>query len=253
MDQLKETQFEGTFLAFLRQNDMETLMKKPLYLFFILLTIILASCSPEMVPAPVEELTVAAPAATESLAAPAEKTYSNSAFGLSFQYPADWYGPDEYISDQTLRVEIGSDVVYPYGTDRTQQTPTKNNSYSIVVQYMKANQNPVWQESYQSLANLAAGESVSDARSKLIKVGYLALGQFHGIEYIATLADTASTEPVYSRQVILFDDASNVISILGSPNNVAVPSGTPWLDVYKQIDTDNTDIFHQLVKSITIQ
>lgn len=228
-------------------------MKKTAYFLPVLFLFLLAACSPEMVPAPVEQITATAPEAVESTAAPSAKTYSNSSFGLSFQYPSDWYGPDEYISDQTLRVEVGSDVVYPYGTDRTQQTSTKNNSYTIVVQYMKANQNPVWQESYKSLAKLAPGESVSDARSKLIKVGDITLGRFHGIEYIATLADTASTEPVYSRQGILFDDSSNVLSILGSPNNVEVPSGTPWLDVYKQIDADNSDIFHQLVNSITIQ
>jgi hypothetical protein len=180
------------------------------------------------------------------------KSYANSTFGLGFRYPSSWFGPDEYVSDQNLRVEIGSDVVYPYGTDRMEQIYEVKNSYYVLIQYSKNDQNQYWKDTYQSLLNLQDGESLSDARSLVIRVRQLKLGRFEGIEYISTLSETAQTEPVYIRQVILFDEQSNVLTIMGTPNNVEIGNGAEWRDAYKMIDEANLNLFHQIVESITV-
>src|SRR5512133_1414392 len=61
------------------------------------------------------------PVSTSGNQSTAWKQYANSTFGLSFHYPAGWFGPDVYAVEQTLRLAIGSDVVYPYGTDAASQ------------------------------------------------------------------------------------------------------------------------------------
>jgi hypothetical protein len=180
------------------------------------------------------------------------KTYTNSDFGLGFQYPSNWFGPDEYISGQDLRVAVGSDVVYPYGEMPEQPSEVKN-SYSVILQYSKNSQNQYWKDTYRSLLNLKDGESYSDGRSMIIRVQQLNIGRFKGIEYISTLSETAQTDPVYIRQVILIDDQSNLLTIMGTPNNVEVSSGTEWRDVYRKIDEANQTFFHDIVDSITLQ
>jgi hypothetical protein len=197
------------------------------------------------------QVPVAAPPTVESQPA-SLKTYKNSDFGLGFQYPSNWFGPDEYISGQDLRVSVGSDVVYPYGEVPEQPSEVKN-SYSVIFQYSKNSQNQYWKDTYQSLLNLKDGESFSDGRSMVIKVRQLNIGGFNGIEYISTLSETAQTDPVYIRQVILFDDQSNLLTIMGTPNNVEVGSGEEWRDVYQKIDEANQTIFHNIVDSIMLQ
>jgi hypothetical protein len=181
------------------------------------------------------------------------KPYTNSAFGLSFQFPSTWYGPDEYVSDHTLRVSTGSDIVYPYGTDRTEQIYQIQDSYYVVIQYSQNDQNQYWRDIYQSLVSLPDGESLSDGRGLLIKVRQLTLGRFQGIEYISTLSETAQTEPVYSRQVILFDDQSNLLTIAGSPNNVESGSGPAWRAAFQRVDQAYQLLFHEIVESIVIE
>jgi hypothetical protein len=182
-----------------------------------------------------------------------ENRYQNDAFGLSFRFPASWFGPEEYISEQTLRVEIGSDNVYPYGTDRTEQTYNQKNVYNIVIQYSRGAQNPSGDETFQALAGLKDGESFSTARSMVIKVRDVELSGFKGYEFISTLSMTASTEPVYSRQITLVDGQSNLLTIMGNPNNVEVPPGEEWLVIYESIDAANQAIFHQIVESISVK
>ncbi|MCJ7567530.1 MAG: hypothetical protein MUO58_08325, partial [Anaerolineales bacterium] len=104
------------------------------------------------------------------------KSYTNNTFGFGFQYPSSWFGPDEYISDQNLRVEVGSDKVYPYGTDRMEQIYGIKNSYYVLIQYSKNDQNPYWKDTYQSLLKLQDGESLSSARSLVIRVRQLEVG-----------------------------------------------------------------------------
>jgi hypothetical protein len=195
------------------------------------------------------QVPVTAPPTVEGQAANL-KTYKNSDFGLGFQYPSNWFGPDEYVSGQDVRVAVGSDVVYPYG-EMPEQPSEVTNSYSVILQYSKNSQNQYWKDTYQSLINLKDGESFSDGRSKVIRVRQLNIGELKGVEYISTLSDTAQTDPVYIRQVILFDDQSNLLTIMGTPNNVEVGSGTDWRDVYQKIDEVNQTIFHDIVNSIT--
>ena len=238
--------------ARVRHDDMN--IKKTIALLISLMFFPLGACLPhpsvDPLPLPVEE-TLAQPSINE--AAPAQdKQYVNTDFGLSFSYPFDWFGPDEYVSGDTLRVAIGSDVVYSYGTDRTDQVITQPNSYYIVVQYTKNSQNAFWLDAYQKLTAMQDGESLSDARSRIIRVREVNLGDLHGFEYIATLSDTAQTEPVYSREVILVDDRSNLLTISGSPNNVEIFAGANWRDLYRAEDEQYQDIFHAILESLEL-
>ena len=189
--------------------------------------------------------------ATQVNAPTNQKNYSNSTFGLSFLYPSDWFGPDEYISGQILRVAVGSDVVLPYGETPDQPSEVKN-SYLVVIQFTQNDQVGSSNEVYQSLSNMKDGESFSTPRSLTIRVRQLMLGRFTGFEYITTLPETAQTEHVYTRNVILTDGQSNLISMLGTPNNVEVSSGMDWRVVYQSIDEANFESFHAILESITV-
>ena len=241
-------------------------MNKTLSVLFLLLVLSLSACvaqeteTPTLAPA--TETT--APAATtqaptDVLPTQVEPTptlaqYTHTAFGFSFAYPSDWFGPDEYSVEQTLRLEIGSDVVYPYGTSREEQIYTLQDSYYIVIQYTKNNQNQVWQDTYQALVNLQDGESISDARSLTTRIRQLDLGRFAGFEYIASLSETAQTEPFYARQVILLDPLTNeMLTIMGRPSNVDISSTPDWRQAYQAVDEANYTIFKQLIESIIIE
>ena len=240
---------------------MERIMKKTLALFLLLVIFALNACVPQApaTPAPLPTTGAGSPEETQAptQVPPTEveqpalwKQYTNSEFGCSFQYPSSWFGPEEYTVDQTLRVEVGSDTVHPYGEPPEQPSAVKN-SYNVVIQYTKNNQNTFLDETVESLRGLEDGESLSGPRSMLIRVKQLELGRFTGFEYISTLSDTAQTEPVYSRSAILVDDQSNLITILGNPNNVELSSGADWREVYRSIDEANQGFFHGILDSIT--
>ena len=241
-------------------------MNKTLSLLFLLIVLSLSACaaqetaSPTLAPA----TQTTAPAATTQAPTevpptqveptPALAQYTHTAFGFSFAYPSGWFGPDEYVVEQTLRVAVGSDVVYPYGTSREEQIYTIPNSYYVVIQYTQNDQIQVWNDTYQALANLQDGESISDARSLTIRVRQLTLGRFTGFEYIATPSESAQTEPFYARQVILMDPQTNdLLTVMGSPNNVDLSGGVDWRQAYQAIDKANQTIFEQLVESINIE
>jgi hypothetical protein len=234
-------------------------MKKTLTLSLFTVIFTISACAPQVTATPTP-----LPAVTEVTQVPVteiptvidqsaiQKSYTNSAFGFGFQFPSSWFGPEEYVSDGTLRVEVGSDKVYPYGEPPEQPSEVRN-SYNVVIQYSKNDQNQYWRDTYQSLVNLKDGESLSDARSLLIRVRQINIGRFEGIEYISTLSETAQTVPVYSRNVILIDDQSNLLSIIGQPNNVEISNGASWRDVYRMIDEANLTLFHEIVESITVE
>lgn len=233
-------------------------MKKNSLLFILtLILMVSAACTlavntnPVLPTATNVEVTQISPTATVQAAT--QNTYTNSQFRLSFEYPAGWFGPEEYVADQTLRVEVGSDKVYPYGTGLEERIYNLKNSYNVVIQYTKNDQNSYARDVYQSLQNLQDGESLSDARGLMIRVRQVTVGRFNGFEFISTLSDSAQTEPAYMRQVILLDDRSNSLSILGSPVNVEVAEGANWRDVYCMIDETNSSAFHDIVESITVQ
>jgi len=228
-------------------------MKKIYPLITILFFIAITACTAVVTPNLTSTNTVVVPTQIAATTESPFKEYNNSKFGVTFQFPKDWYGPEEYVDGQTLRVEIGSDVVYPYGTDPAEQSSTRTNTYTIIVQYMHGDNAAAWTDTYQAVEKLADGESVSGTRSKLIRVGEHSFGKFHGIEFISTLSETAATEPTYIREVIFFDDASNVLSVMGTPNRVDIPEGTPWQDIYKQIDSENVTVFDDLINSLAVQ
>ncbi len=202
-------------------------------------------------PLPAEE-TLAQPSLSEAF--PSQNTqYVNADFGLSFSYPSDWFGPDEYVSGDTLRVAIGSDVVYPYGTDRTDQALTQPDSYYVVVQYTKNSRDTYWHGYLPKTTAMQDGAVCRGyAQSRIIRVRQFNLADLRGLEYIATLSDTAQTEPVYSREVILVDDRSNLLTISGSPNNVEIPAGANWRDLYRAVDEQYQDIFHAILASMAL-
>jgi hypothetical protein len=236
-------------------------MQKTYLLFSLVMILTLGACVPAVrlgTPSqPTIELVPAAETQIPSVVSPKEanpttsrKLYTNAAFGLNFQYPSNWFGPEEYISGQTLRVEVGSASVHPYGVTPEQPSDVKN-SYNIVIQYEKNNQNLYWKDTYQSLLNLKDGESRSGLRSVITRVGQLDLGRFMGFEYIFTLPQPAQTEHVYGREVILFDEQTNdLLTIIGQPNNVEVSNGTDWRVAYRTIDEANLATFHIITESI---
>jgi hypothetical protein len=177
--------------------------------------------------------------------------YVNNEFGLSFGFPTNWAGPEEYIVEQTLRVEVATDAVYPYGTDPTERPNEIANAYHIIIQYDKNGQGNV-NSTYQSLAAMQDGESLSDARGMIIRVRQVDLGGLTGFEYIATLSETAQTEPVYGRSVILMEAQSNLLTVLGTPSRVEVADGAAWRDAYRSIDEANLLFYRQIVESIKI-
>lgn len=200
-------------------------------------------------PAPAETQTPSGLASTE--VAPATKTYSNSDFGLAFQYPSVWFGPEEYVSGGTLRVEVGSDKVYPYGEVPDQPSNVRD-SYDVVVQCDKGAGAPP--EIYDTLENLQDGESSSDARSLMTRVRAIELGRFTGFEYIFTLPEGAQTDHLYGRQVVLFDEATgDRLSVMGQPINVEVSEGEDWREAYRNVDEANLPLFEAIVASMTAE
>lgn len=178
---------------------------------------------------------------------------------ISFNYPSDWQGPQVYETSSGFRFEIGTDTVYPYGTDITDRTYTKNDSYYITLQTNNRpadtpseeyQDNSPWLDYYLPILDMKDGQTKTTARSKIIKLSDIAIGKFTGAEYISTLSDTAQTEPVYTREIFLINDNFDTIRISGNPNNVDIPAGTKWQDKYQQIDQTYEPILKSLMMSL---
>ena len=190
------------------------------------------------------------------------QTYANENYQISIRFPPLWFGPDVYEVDNEVRIAIGSDTVYPYGTDRTEQTYTVKDSYTITIQYKKNpgyqtleeySQAQPWLDTYMSLLNLKDGESISDARALVKRVGEVEAGEFRGLEYIATLSETAQTEPFFARQTILFDEHLNVLVVMGSPNNVDILAGGNWREAYQNVDQENLPTYEKVLEFIIVE
>ena len=63
--------------------------------------------------------------------------YINEPVNFRYLYPSAWFGPEVDESEGSLRLEVGSDVVYPYGTSREDQITTVPDSYYITNQYFE--------------------------------------------------------------------------------------------------------------------
>jgi hypothetical protein len=247
-------------------------MNRILLLTLLTVVILLSACTfgeqstPNSLPAapvsaPTETTVPTAAQATEppTLAPPVVadpattwQSYANRDFGLSFQFPPGWYGPDEYVSDGTLRVAVGSDVIYPYGTDRTEQIYTQPDSYYVTLQYSQNDPESFWPGTYETLLAMQDGESQQSARGLVIRQRAFDLGRLKGIEFISTLPDTAQTEPLYIRQVVLLGEPGEVLVVMGTPNNVQVGEAG-WREAYQAVDEANLPLFRQLVESIVVQ
>jgi hypothetical protein len=233
-------------------------MKKTFPLLSFVLILVLNACTPAAAPrsAPVAGPVTQPPAPTSPGGqAPADqKPYANTAFGLSFRFPSGWYGPDEYVSGQSLRVEVATDTVQPYGGDQPTRPPAVRNSYNVVVQYTKQAPESAWKDTYGSLQGLQDGGSLAGVRSLLIRQRALDLGRFKGFEYIATLSETAQTDHVYIRTVILVDaQTGDLLSVMGQPVNVELGQGVDWRTAYQSIDEANLAAFHAIVESLKVE
>jgi hypothetical protein len=238
-------------------------MRKTITLFLLMMVLTLNGCAPLATATPVTLPAIGTAVAVETQIPTADspteedqsitwKLYINNTFEFGFLYASNWFGPSESVSDGTLRVEIGSDKVYPYGEPPVKPSDVKN-SYNVVIQYMKNNQNSYWKDTYQSLQTLKDGESLSGTKSLIIRVKQLDIGRFKGFEYISTLSETAQTDHVYTREVMLFDEQTNdLLTLMGQPINVEVGNGTNWRDVYQTIDEANLMFFNKIVESISI-
>lgn len=193
---------------------------------------------------------------------PGWTTYSNAAFGVSFRYPSTWFGPDVYEFENGVRLEVGSDVVYPYGTGPEDREPGAPNSYNVVIQYT-LNTSGLTNEQYRAdqpwlndnlaVLELQDGESITTARSLTTRVRALTVGRFTGVEFTTTLPDTAQTERVYMRTAFLMDEALNVIVINGQPVNVEIADAATWRATFEAVDAANQAIFQELVESIQVE
>jgi hypothetical protein len=191
---------------------------------------------------------------------PGWQTYANPSVGISFQFPTSWFGPDEYVVEDDIRLEIGSDVVYPYGTGREEQIYELKNSYYILIQYrpntdnltLDDYKNSSWISPPLGMFDLADGETRTTARSLEIKVRDLEVGRFKGVEYIATLSDTAQTERAYSRQMFLLDEQLNILMISATPNNVEVADPANWKADFQRVDEANLEILYKVLESLVI-
>jgi hypothetical protein len=229
-------------------------MKTTFPLFLLLVLIGVSACAPKTTASPTQTpvpVVTDAPTAVTATDVADEKQYTNDAFKFRFKYPSNWFGPDEYISDNTLRLAVGSDVVYPYG--EVPETPSDvKNSYLVVIQYTKNATNTV--DLYQTLEKMKDGESTSGARGLLTRVRALQVGRFDGFEYISTVSATAQTEYFYTRNVLLLDKQTNdLITIIAQPNNVEVPDLAKRADLYQSIDAANLPMLYKIIESITAE
>jgi len=193
---------------------------------------------------------------------PGWTTYSNSAFGISLRYPSTWYGPDVYEFEDGVRLAVGSDVVYPYGTGPEDREPGAPNAYAVVIQYTintagrtleQARAEQPWFNDNLALLDMQDGESSTTARSLTTRVRGLTLGRFMGVEFTTTLSETAQTERFYIRSAFLTDENVNVLQIMGSPDNVEVTDPVNWRAAFEAVDEANRDLLYGLIDSIQVE
>jgi len=193
---------------------------------------------------------------------PGWTTYTNETFGLSFRYPSSWYGPDVYEFTGGVRLAVGSDVVYPYGTGPEDRQPGAPDAYVIVIQYIlntagwtleQARVEQPWINEALAVLDLQDGESSTTARSLTTRVRPLTIGRFSGVEFLSTLSETAQTEPFFSRNVFLMDENGNILQITGTPDNVAVTDPRNWRKAFETVDAANRENLYDLIESIHVE
>jgi hypothetical protein len=189
-----------------------------------------------------------------------KKSYTNGMFESTYTYPVGWFGPEIYKYENGFRFEIGTDTVYPYGTDPSERKLTKENSYYIVAQLdAKSEDMPaedfrtanIGYKQIEALKDLKPGESKTDARTVTTKVRDINANGLKGVEYITTLSEEAQTEHLYMREAVLVNETTNtVVVVRGTPENVYVAEGLDWKEVYEAIDLENSAIFSEFVDDV---
>ena len=245
-------------------------MKKLIYTIVIITILILISaCSPAPTgsePPPIEPTEVIveepspSPEATENPFGDWLE-YRNEDYGFRFLYPGDWFGPEIHDTDGFLRIEIGSDQVYPYGTSREEQITTIPDSYYILIQYVENREgrtwddfvNSGWIDTYLALQDLEDGQFILNPRAVVTRIGAVQRGDFSGLMYLVTVPDNAQTERAYAREVVLFDSEFNWLRISGFPNLVLIADEEKWKNDYARVDTAYLETFLILLDSIEIE
>ena len=237
----------------------------------IAILLLVSSCAapqPVETDPPVNPTTEVVP--TEEPAAPPEPTqnpfgdwmeYVNEDYGFRFLYPASWFGPEVTDTDGFLRIEVGSDQVYPYGTSREDQITTLPDSFYVLIQYVENRENRSWDDfiasgwidTYLALQEKEDGQFILTPRLVATRIGAVNLGDFSGLMYLATIPDNAGTERAYSREVVLFDSELNWLRISAQPNNVQIADPEKWKNDYARVDTANLETFLTLLNSIEIE
>jgi hypothetical protein len=193
---------------------------------------------------------------------PGWTTYTNAAFGVSFRYPSTWFGPEVYEFEEGVRLEVGSDVVYPYGTGPEDRQPGAPNAYNVVIQYTlnpsgwtleQARAEQPWFNETLAVLDLQDGESITTARSLTTRLRGLTVNRFTGVEFSTTLPDTAQTERFHTRAAFLMDENLNVIVISGQPVHVEIADAATWGATFEALDAANEPIFRSLVESIQVK
>lgn len=187
--------------------------------------------------------------------------YKNEDVGFRFLYPADWFGPEVSASEGSLRIEIGSDIVYPYGTSREEQITSIPDSYYILIQYIENTTERSWEDytssgwidTYLALQEMEDGQFTLTPRSVATRIGEVTLGDFSGLMYLATIPDSAQTERVYLREAMLFDSELNWLRISATPNMVQIADPEKWKNDYARVDTAHLETFLTLLNSIEIE
>ena len=160
-----------------------------------------------------------------------------------------------------MRIEVGSDQVYPYGTDRTDQVTTLPDSYYVLIEYVENRDGKTWDDfinsgwidTYLELQELEDGQFTTTPRSLATRIGEVSLGDFSGIMYLVTLPEGAQTERVYLRQAMLFDSELNWLRVTSQPNMVQIADLENWKNDYARVDQENLETFLTLLDSIEIE
>ncbi len=155
------------------------------------------------------------------------KTYVNDTFGITLKYPDHWFGPEVSEYGDGFFFEVGSDAVYPYGTDILSRT--KQNDFFITIQYARKPdgmtveqyvESQSWLNGYLSMYSMKDGESVIGPSVTVTKVRGFRIGEYNGVEIITRTTKGAGTEKEHNRQAFLIDENDNTFRIVGSPSPI---------------------------------
>lgn len=182
------------------------------------------------------------------------KIYRNNKFNIRLRYPLNWSEPETQEHEDGFNLVTG--------------TNSNKNSYYITFQYSKR-PNAIPIERYKSiqeavqrelkLSEQSEGESIVSAIYTLTKVKDIQIQNFSGVEFISSIPETAHTN-VGSvtdwkfnnvvRKALLVNDNHDIMSIVGSPNNLDLTDGIDKKIASQRIDEDYLNEFHGFVNSV---